>query len=226
MNTILVIEDDPSVAQGVEIALTAEHYKVLHAPTGEKGLALAFRKTVDLIMLDLILPDMNGEDICRELRAGGITTPILILSSKKEEMDKVVGLEVGADDYVTKPFSTRELVARVKALLRRIKNLPKDIAEFTIGDVHLDFRKQEAFKGKHPLKFSVREFELLKYFVAHVGEVVTRDTLLDKVWGFEHFPTTRTVDNYILSVRKKIEDDHSAPVHLLTVHTAGYKLVA
>lgn len=225
MNTILLVEDDPSIARGVELALTAEHFKVVWAPTGEKGLTMSRGDTIDLIILDLILPDKNGEDICRELREAGVSTPILMLSSKREEMDKVIGLEIGADDYVTKPFSTRELIARIKALLRRIKNLPKDIAECTIGDVHLDFRKQEAFKKKRPLKLSVREFEVLKYFATHPGEVVTRDMLLDEVWGYEHFPTTRTVDNYILSIRKKIEDDPSAPAHLLTVHTAGYKLV-
>ena len=148
--------------------------------------------------------------------------PILILSSKKEEMDKVVGLEIGADDYMTKPFSTRELVARVRALLRRVKDLPKDVAEFAFGDVHCDFRKQEAFKKKKPLKLSVREFEVLKYFAMHAGEVVTREMLLDDVWGYEHFPTTRTVDNYILSLRKSIEDDPSSPKYLITVHTAGY----
>ena len=225
MNTILLIEDDPSVSHGVEIALTGEHFKVLCAATGEKGMSLARRQSVDLIILDLLLPDRNGEDICRELRATGVSTPILMLSSKKEEMDKIVGLEIGADDYVTKPFSTRELMARVKALLRRVRNLPKDIAEFTIGDVHLDFRKQEASKQRQQIKFTVREFEVLKYFVTHAGEVVTRDMLLDDVWGYEHFPTTRTVDNYILSIRKKIEDDPSKPRYLITVHTAGYKLV-
>ena len=225
MNTILVIEDDPSVSRGVEIALTGEHFKVLCAATGEKGLSLARRGTVDLIILDLLLPDRSGEDICRDLREAGMTTPILMLSSKKEEMDKIIGLEIGADDYVTKPFSTRELVARVKALLRRVHNLPKDIAEYTVVDVHLDFRKQEAVKNRRPIKFTVREFEVLKYFVLHAGEVVTRDMLLDEVWGYEHFPTTRTVDNFILSIRKKIEDDPSKPRYLTTVHTAGYKLV-
>jgi DNA-binding response OmpR family regulator len=140
-------------------------------------------------------------------------------------MDKVLGLEIGADDYMTKPFSTRELIARVKALLRRVKELPKDIAEYTMGDIHLDFRKQEAVKGKSAIKLSVREFEVLKYFARHEGEVVTRDMLLDDVWGYEHFPTTRTVDNYILSLRKKIEDDPANPAHLVTVHTAGYKLL-
>ncbi|HMK38448.1 MAG TPA: response regulator transcription factor [Bacteroidota bacterium] len=225
MSTILVIEDDPSIAKGIQIALEADHFKVLVASTGEKGYDLAQRGTVDLITLDLVLPDRNGEEICRELRKNGIGIPILMLTSKGEEMDKVIGLEIGADDYMTKPFSTRELLARVKALLRRVKELPKDIAEFTIGDIHLDFRKQEALKGKTARKLTVREFEVLKYFVRHEGEVVTRDMLLDDVWGYEHFPTTRTVDNYILSLRKKLEDDPANPKHLLTVHTAGYKLV-
>ena len=225
MTTILVIEDDPSIARGIQLALEGEHFKVLVAPTGEKGNSLARRTSVDLITLDLVLPDRNGEEICRDLRKSGIGTPILMLTSKGEEMDKVMGLEIGADDYMTKPFSTGELVARVKALLRRVKELPKDIAEYTIGDVHLDFRKQEAFKGKTAVKLSVREFEVLKYFARHEGEVVTRDMLLDDVWGYEHFPTTRTVDNYILSLRKKIENDPANPEHIVTVHTAGYKLV-
>jgi len=225
MTNILVIEDDPSIAKAVEIALTAEHFKVAVADTGEKGFTRAHGDGVDLVILDLILPDRNGEDVCRELRKEGVSTPIIILSSKKGEMDKVIGLEIGADDYMTKPFSSRELIARVKALLRRVRELPKDISEFGFGDVRLDFRKQEASKKKNSLKLSVREFEILKYLCAHIGEVITRDMLLDEVWGYEHFPTTRTVDNYILSIRKKIEDDPSAPRHLVTVHTAGYKLL-
>ena len=225
MSTILVIEDDPSLARGIQLALEAEHFKVLVAGTGEKGYSLVHRSSVDLITLDLVLPDMNGEEICRDLRKNGVAVPILMLTSKGEEMDKVMGLEIGADDYMTKPFSTRELVARVKALLRRVRELPKDIAEYAIGDIHLDFRKQEALKGKTAVKLSVREFEVLKYLALHEGEVVTRDMLLDDVWGYEHFPTTRTVDNYILSLRKKIEDDPANPEHLVTVHTAGYKLV-
>jgi DNA-binding response OmpR family regulator len=225
MSTILVIEDDPSIARGIKLALEAEHFKVLLAPTGEKGYGLVQRGSVDLVTLDLVLPDRNGEEICRDLRKEGIGIPILMLTSKGEEMDKVMGLEIGADDYMTKPFSTRELIARIKALLRRVKELPKDIAEYTMGDIRLDFRKQDARKGTTAIKLSVREFEVLKYFAQHEGEVVTRDMLLDDVWGYEHFPTTRTVDNYILSLRKKIEDDPANPKHLLTVHTAGYKLV-
>ena len=225
MSTILVIEDDPSIARGIQLALEAEHFKVLVAPTGEKGYSIVRRSSVDLITLDLVLPDRNGEEICRDLRKEGIGVPILMLTSKGGEMDKVLGLEIGADDYMTKPFSTRELIARVKALLRRVKELPKDIAEYTMGDVHLDFRKQDALKGKKSIKLSVREFEVLKYLARHEGEVVTREMLLDDVWGYEHFPTTRTVDNYILSLRKKIEDDPANPKHLVTVHTAGYKLL-
>jgi DNA-binding response OmpR family regulator len=147
------------------------------------------------------------------------------LTKKKAEIDKVTGLDSGADDYVTKPFSRRELVARVKALLRRGVELKKEIEDFAFGDVHVDFKKQEATKRDKSLSLSAREFKILKYLVQHEGEVVTREMLLNDVWGYENFPTTRTVDNYILSLRKKIEDDTSQPKHLITVHTAGYKFV-
>jgi len=225
MKTILVIEDDTAIAKGLEEAFTAEHFRVLSAETGEKGFRLAMQNTVDLITLDLKLPDRNGEDVCRDLRAKGVTAPILVLSSKKEEMDKVLLLEIGADDYVTKPFGVRELMARVKALLRRRSEVAKEIDEYSFGDVDIDFRKQEATKRKKLLKLSAKEFEILKFFIVHEGLVVTRDMLLNEVWGYETFPTTRTVDNYILSLRKKLEDDPSTPRYLLTVHTAGYKFV-
>ena len=225
MKKILIIEDDATVVQGLEEALKPEHFDVLSARTGGKGFSLAAQENVDLILLDLKLPDKRGEDVCRDLRAGGVGTPIIMLTSKKLEMDKVTGLEIGADDYVTKPFSTRELIARIHALLRRSTTLKKDIEEYAFGAVHMDFKKQETRKdGKH-LSLSVREYEIMKYFILHEDEVVTRDDLLDKVWGFENFPTTRTVDNYILSLRKKIEDDPSHPKHLQTVHTAGYRFV-
>jgi two-component system alkaline phosphatase synthesis response regulator PhoP len=185
----------------------------------------ATRERVDLVILDLLLPDMNGEQICKDLRSKGFATPILMLTSKAEEMDKVLGLEIGADDYVTKPFSLRELIARVKALLRRQADLPKDIAQFSFGDIEIDFRMMEALKGGKPVRLSVREFEVLKFLILHEGTLVTRDTLLNEVWGYEQFPTTRTVDNYILALRKKLEDDPAKPVHFLTVHTAGYKFV-
>ncbi len=225
MKTILVVDDDASILKGLQDVLTAEHYGVLTANTGAKGLQTATKEKVDLVILDLRLPDKNGEDVCREIRQCGINVPILMLSSKKRETDKVVGLEIGADDYVTKPFSIPELLARVKALLRRKGDLIREIEEITFGNVHVDFKKQEALKNKKALKLSAKEFEILKYFIEHDGDVITRDMLLDKIWGYESFPVTRTVDNYILSLRKKIEDDPSHPKHLITVHTAGYKFV-
>ena len=225
MKTILIIEDDAAIAQGLEEALREEHFKIVSANTGEKGYAIALRQNIDLVLLDLMLPDRNGEEICRDLRKEGVQTPILMLTKKKAEIDKVMGLDSGADDYVTKPFSTRELVARVKALLRRSAELKKEIEDFAFGNVHVDFKKQEATKRDKSLSLSAREFKILKYLIQHEGEVVTREMLLNDVWGYENFPTTRTVDNYILNLRKKIEDDTSLPKHLITVHTAGYKFV-
>ncbi|MEE9288031.1 MAG: response regulator transcription factor [Bacteroidota bacterium] len=225
MKKILVVEDDPAILKGLEASLQAEHYEVLAATDGEKGYQMGKRENIDLIILDLMLPKKHGQDVCRDLRRDGVNTPILMLTSKKQELDKVLGLELGADDYVTKPFSTRELLARIKALLRRKVELKKDIDEYAFGNVHVDFRKQEAIKKNKTLKLSAKEFEILKYLVLHESEVVTRDMLLDDVWGYETFPTTRTVDNYVLSLRKKIEDNPSKPKHLLTIHTAGYKFV-
>ncbi len=225
MKRILVVEDDPAILRGLEAALSEEHYEVLRATDGERGYNVARRENVDLIILDLMLPKKNGMDICRDLRKDGVNTPILMLTSKKQEMDKVLGFELGADDYVTKPFSIRELMARIKALLRRKAEPTKDLDVYAFGDVHLDFKKQEATKGGKPLRMSSKEFDVLRYFILHEGEVVTRSMLLDEVWGYEHEPTTRTVDNYILSIRKQIEDNSARPLHLLTIHTAGYKFV-
>jgi DNA-binding response OmpR family regulator len=225
MKRILIIEDDAAVAQGLMEALKAEHFDPVHSLTGANGQQRAKREKVDLIILDLILPDISGEDICRNLRNEGNATPILMLTSKTQEMDKLLGFEIGADDYVTKPFSIRELVARVKALLRRQSDLPKEISQYSFGDVEIDFRKLEVLKDGRPRRLSVREFEVLKFLILHESELVTRDTLLNEVWGYESFPTTRTVDNYIMALRKKLEDTPANPVHFLTVHTAGYKFV-
>jgi len=225
MKTILIIEDDPAIQQGLHDALTEEHYSILASTDGEKGYQMAKRETVALIILDLMLPNKNGKEICADLRTAGVQTPILMLTSKKQEMDKILGLEIGADDYMTKPFSLRELIARVKALLRRQSEIQSTINETHFGDVHVDFGKQEGAKGKKKLKLSAKEFQLLKYFVEREGKVISRDMLLDDVWGYDVTPTTRTVDNYILSLRKKIETVPSKPKHLLTVHTAGYKFV-
>jgi len=225
MKRILIVEDDPAIQHGLTEALTAEHFDVHSAADGEKGLATSLQKKLDLIILDVMLPGMNGFDICRQLRSRDVTTPILMLTGKGEEMDKVLGLELGADDYLTKPFSIRELVARVKALLRRQGQLTQTLEELSFGDVHIDFMKQEATRRKKALHLTSREFELLRFMASREGEVISRNTLLDEVWGYEQTPTTRTVDNFVLSLRKKIETDPSKPKHLLTVHTSGYKFV-
>jgi len=198
---------------------------VLTSSYGEEGYKKGKKENIDLIFLDLMLPTTNGIEICKDLRLKGVSVPILMLTSKKEEMDKVLGLEIGADDYVTKPFSVRELIARIKALLRRNTEMKKELEEYSFDNVTLDFKKQEAYKNNNPLDLSTTEYNLLKYFIQFEGEVVTRHQLLDDVWGYDNYPTTRTVDNFILNIRKKIEDDPSQPKHLLTIHKAGYKFV-
>lgn len=222
---ILIIEDDPAISKGLEESLKDQKYQVICEGTGESGYRRAKSERLDLIILDLILPDKDGMDICRNLRKEGYDVPILMLTNRRDEMDKVLGFELGADDYVTKPFSLRELSARIKAILRRKSDIGKEIETFSFGDITLDFRKLEASKSGEQIKLSLREFEVLKYFIRHEGEVITRDMLLDEVWGYETFPTTRTVDNYILMIRKKIEDNPSDPKHILTFHSAGYKFV-
>jgi DNA-binding response OmpR family regulator len=223
MKTILIVEDDASILRGLQEVLEKEHFTVLTAPTGNRGLTLGKNEHVDLIILDLGLPDINGEDVCKDLRTSGISTPIMMLTSKGMEMDKVLGLEMGADDYMTKPFGIRELLARVRALLRRKGDIRKKIEECAFGDVIVDFTRQETKRHGKPVKLSVREYAVLKFLATHEGEVVTREMLLNEVWGYDTFPTTRTVDNYILSLRKKLEDNANTPNHILTVHTAGYK---
>ncbi len=225
MKTVLIVEDDPAIVKGLEEALAEENFKVQVATDGTKGFQMAKRESIALIILDLMLPGMNGREICQQLRAEGVLTPILMLTAKKSEMDKVVGLEIGADDYMTKPFSVMELLARVKALLRRGNQHAQAIDETKFGDVYVDFRKQEASRAGKPITLSAKEFKLLKFFVEREGVVISRATLLDEVWGYEVTPTTRTVDNYILSLRRKIESNPKKPKHLMTVYTAGYKFV-
>ena len=223
MKKILIIEDDPATVAGLSDTLTEEHFEVSTVMSGQMGYESAKDGGFDLIILDLMLPEKSGIDVCKDLRKIGISTPILMLTGKKEEIDKVIGLEIGADDYVTKPFSIRELVARVKALLRRPQEIRPEIEEYSFSDIEIDFKKQEAKKGNKPIELSAMEFKVIKYFVQREGEVIDRNKLLDEVWGYQNYPSTRTVDNFILNLRKKIEDDHSEPKHLLTVHGAGYK---
>ena len=229
MKTILVIEDDPAIATGLKESLEQEHYTVELATDGTLGHERARAGGADLILLDRMLPGMNGEDICRSVRAAGIATPIIMLTARSEEIDKVIGLEIGADDYITKPFSMRELVARIRAVLRRAGNGNGNgsgaIDSYSFGDVHLDFARQEGRKRTEPIRLTAMEFRIMKYFAEREGRVITRDMLLDDVWGYEAFPTTRTVDNFILLLRKKVEDDPSRPRHIVTVHKAGYKFI-
>jgi two-component system alkaline phosphatase synthesis response regulator PhoP len=225
MKKVLIIEDDPATLSGLEDLLKAEHFQVVSILNGLSGFEQAKTKNFDLIILDLILPDKNGIEICKDLRNQGVNTPILMLTGKKEEVDKVLGLEIGADDYVTKPFSVRELLARVKAILRRKPDLKPDIDEYSFGKIYVDFKGREAIRNNKTIALSTMEFKVLKFFVQHEGEVIERDILLDEVWGYENYPSTRTVDNFILSLRKKIEDDPAHPKHILTIHGAGYKFV-
>jgi DNA-binding response OmpR family regulator len=223
MKKILIVEDDAAILSGLSENLTQQHYEVEAATDGEEGLRKARKRDIDLIVLDLMLPKMNGEEVCRSLRETGVNTPILILTSRKEEASKVLVLELGADDYVTKPFSLLELQARIKAVLRRGTPNVEKVNEYSFGSVRVNFKKHEVVKKRRKVKLTEREFKLLQFMIEHKGEVITRDNLLDKVWGYDSYPTTRTVDNYILSIRRKIEDNPARPIYILTVHTSGYK---
>lgn len=225
MKRILIVEDDPAISKGLEESLVSENYEVTIAEEGEKGYNLCSNKNFDLMILDVMLPLTNGFEVIQQIRKDGNDIPVIMLTSKKDEIDRVLGLECGADDYVTKPFSVRELLARIKAVLRRKADLVKEFSEYSFADVFIDFKKCEVKKNKKQIKVTAKELSVLKYLIQHEGEVVTRDKLLDDVWGYDIYPTTRTVDNIILCIRKKIEDDSTNPKHILTVHSIGYKFV-
>jgi DNA-binding response OmpR family regulator len=225
MKKILIIEDDQAIRKGLRDNLELDNYDVLTESDGAEGLKSAENKSPDMILLDLNLPTKNGYEICKALRSTGNNVPIIMLSARAEEADKVLGLELGADDYVTKPFSIRELLSRIKAVLRRKATIEDVMDIYTIGEIEINFRKMEASKGKKKIYMSLKEYEILKFFINHKEEVVSRNLLLDEVWGYEVFPTTRTVDNYIMMLRKKIEKNPSVPKHFLTIHSAGYRFV-
>jgi DNA-binding response OmpR family regulator len=226
MSVILVVEDDPAILRGLADNLRFESYEVLTAEDGESGYKLLAEKKPDLLILDLMLPRMSGYEVCRKARAAGITTPIMMLTARGEEADRVLGLDLGADDYVAKPFSIRELLARVRAILRRAQPAAALPDELRFGDVMVDFRSYEARKGGSPLEMTPKEFQVLRLLASRSGEVVTRDELLNEVWGYENYPTTRTVDNHVATLRAKIELDPANPEHLRTVHGVGYKFIA
>jgi len=214
-----------AILRGLKDNLVAESYEVLTAEDGEEGLRLAQEKDPDLIILDLMLPTLSGYEICRKLRDEGNSVLILMLTARGEEADRILGLDLGADDYVTKPFSIRELKARVRALLRRsdAQSAPPDTLSF--GDVVVDFPQYEARKGGNQVEMTPKEFGVLRYLAARSGEVVSRYELLEKVWGYGKFPSTRTVDNHLAALRAKLENDPADPRYLQTVHRVGYKFV-
>jgi two-component system alkaline phosphatase synthesis response regulator PhoP len=224
--TILIVEDDTGIRVVVEDTLTSQGYRVVAADNGRKGLELAEEIKPDLIILDVMLPLMDGFEICKRIRNAGITSPIMMLTVKDEEVDKVLGLELGADDYVTKPFSLKELSARVKALLRRVEDYQNDLSLYRFGNVELDFHKYESRKEGQDLGLTPLELKILKLMITSKGKVITRDEFLDQVWGVENLNVShRTVDSHIAHIRKKIEKNPSRPQHILSVHSIGYKFV-
>jgi DNA-binding response OmpR family regulator len=226
MRKILIVEDDPAMAVALRDGFKYKGYSVQVAADGQVGFRLAAEKHFDLIILDVMLPKVSGLDVCKQLRDSGTDIPIILLTARGQEIDKVMGLELGADDYVTKPFSFMELVARVEAVLRRATRRIEKVEVVQVGNLTIDFKKCEATKAGEPLDLSHREFRLLRYFLDHRGEVVSRDQLLDTVWGYDSLPLSRTVDTHIAKLRQKIEDEPSDPHYILTVHRAGYKFIA
>ncbi|MGH9499654.1 MAG: response regulator transcription factor [Terriglobales bacterium] len=225
MAKILIVEDEPNMVAGLRDNFEFEGYQVLTAPDGVAGLERALSESPDIVILDVMMPRMSGLDVCKQLKAKKPSMPIIMLTARGQEVDKVVGLELGADDYVTKPFSIRELLARVKAVLRRAGTIPKTGEKFAFGEVEVNLRNCQVSRKGRALEFSSKEFELLKYFLNHPGETLSRDRLLEDVWGYDHFPTTRTVDAHIVRLRQKVEPKPEDPRFILTVHGTGYKFV-
>ncbi|MBI4477991.1 MAG: response regulator transcription factor [Acidobacteria bacterium] len=226
MPRILLVEDEPGIVLTLTDRLSRDGYTVLSATDGDRGLELASKDRFDLIVLDVGLPGKNGFDVCRELRERGVMTPVIMLTARGQVVDKVVGLKLGADDYVTKPFEMAELIARIEARLRRAKpagGVTRDAYEF--GDVRVDFRRAEVSREGAPMELSAREFKLLCYFIEHREAVLSREELLNDVWGYESTPSTRTVDVHVAWLRQKIEPNPKHPRYILTIHGLGYKFV-
>jgi len=226
---LLLVEDEPGLVMTLTDRLLAEGYDVESATTAPTGLEMASTGGFDAILLDVMLPGGNGLDICKSLRQRGVQTPILMLTAKGQVVDRVVGLKLGADDYLVKPFEMAELLARIEALLRRSAAAAAGAPvgdSFRFGDVAVDFRKAEVTKGTQLLDLSAREFKLLRYFVEHRGAALTRDELLNEVWGYNAMPSTRTVDVHVAWLRQKLEDNPRHPQYIITVHGLGYKFIA
>ena len=226
MRKILVVEDEPGMQMGIKDNLEFEGYQVHAADDGEQGLSLLLENKYDLIVLDVMLPKMSGFELCRTIRKKGFQLPVILLTAKSEEIDKVRGLELGADDYITKPFSLREFLARVKAVLRRNPHTKEqNQCITTIGKLDVNFQHYQAFYKGIEVKMSHKEFSILEFLLENKNQIVTRNDLLEKIWGYHEFPSTRTVDNFIVKLRQKIEDNPNEPKIILTVHGAGYKLI-
>lgn len=222
---ILLVEDEPGLILTLTDRLSSEHYQVASERDGEAGLKRASDDVFDLIILDVMLPKKNGFDVCRDLRQRKIETPVLMLTARGQVVDKVVGLKLGADDYLTKPFEMIELLARIEALLRRTPQVARNSGSYSFDDVRIDFAKALVEKGGEILELSAKEFHLLRYFVEHREDTLSRDRLLDEVWGYDATPTTRTVDVHVAWLRQKLETNPRHPIYILTVHGLGYKFV-
>jgi len=221
---ILIIEDEPGILMSLKDEFESQRYLVLVAEDGERGLELAKEQKPDLIILDIMLPVLDGYEVCKKLRMEGDMTPIIMLTVRDKEVDKVLGLELGADDYVTKPFSFAELTARVKAVFRRTEECVKDSNRYSFGDIELDFEKYEAKKEGRKLNLTTLEFHMLKFFIQNKGKVISRDGFLDRIWGEDNVSVSfRTVDSHIANIRKKIEEDPADPKHILSIRGVGYK---
>ncbi|MDD3224020.1 MAG: response regulator transcription factor [Clostridium sp.] len=221
---VLIVDDEEHIVELIKFNLEKDGYKTICAYNGADALKLAKKENPKLVLLDVMLPQMDGYDVCREIRRDGsiASMPIIMITAKGEEIDKILGLELGADDYITKPFSVRELTARVKAVLRRSKVQAVDTV-FTFGNINIDFQKHDIVKGEEKLELTLKEFELLQILIKNKGRVMTRDFLLDKVWGYEYVGETRTVDVHIRHLRQKIEDDDKNPKYIETIRGIGYR---
>jgi len=223
MQQILVIDDDESLRDTIGVMLEREGFRPVLAADGREGFEKALTLKPDLLLVDLRLPGMNGVEICKQLRAANVKTPIIVLSAIGDEVDKVLLLEIGADDYVVKPFGTRELLARIRAVLRRTAPDAKKVLHF--GDVEVDLERRLVFRKTEDVRMTPAEYNLLVYFLLNPDRPLTRDMILNSVWGYESFPNTRTVDAHVVKLRQKLEPDPSAPRHFLTVHGVGYRFL-
>ena len=223
---ILLVEDDESILFGLQDILEGQGYQISTASNGIDGLKLATENSIDLLVLDIMLPGMNGLEICKKVKKEKLMLPIIMLTAKSSEIDKISGLDYGADDYITKPFSLSELLARIRAILRRAYPEENILKHYSFGNVEIDFTKMEAFVNNAEIKLTKKQFAILEYFIHNEGEVVHRHDLLNNIWGYDKTPSTRTVDTFILEIRKKIEKNPSRPKHIISISGVGYKFIS